>query len=185
MMTPLTSLWLPILLSAVLVFIASSIIHMVLKYHASDRRALPDEESLRPVLRDVPPGDYAVPYAASMEEMKSPDYTRKLEEGPLAFITVRPAGSWNMGAALAQWFVFCLVVSVFAAYVASRAIPPGGDYLAVFRFAGATAFAGYGLALWQGPIWFGASVSATLKSTFDALIFALLTAGTLGWLWPA
>jgi hypothetical protein len=183
-MTPLASLWLPILLSAVFVFIASSIIHMVLKYHASSRAALPDEEAVRAVLR-VPPGDYVMPYASSMEAMKAPEYTRKLEEGPLAYITVRPSGSWNMGAALVQWFVYCLVVSLFAAYIASRAVPVGGDYLAVFRFAGAMAFAGYGLALWQGPIWWGASVSATLKSTFDALIFALLTAGTFGWLWPS
>jgi hypothetical protein len=183
-MTPLASLWLPILLSAVFVFIASTIIHTVLNYHANDRRQLPDEEAVRPVLR-VPPGDYALPYATSMEEMKSPEYRRKLEEGPLAFITVRPSGSWDMRTAMIQWFVFCLVVSIFAAYIASRALPPGGDYLAVFRFAGATAFAGYGLALWQGPIWFGASVSTTVKSTFDALIFATLTAGTFGWLWPS
>jgi hypothetical protein len=182
-MTPLASLWLPILLSAVFVFIASSIIHMVLKYHATDRLRLPDEEALRAALH-APPGDYAVPYASSMAEMKEPAYAAKLAEGPVAFITVRPTGSWNMGSALAGWFVYCIVVSIFAAYIASRAIPPGGDYLAVFRFAGTMAFAGYGLAIWQNPIWAGGSVKATLKSTFDALIYAALTAGTFGWLWP-
>jgi len=32
-MVPLTSLWAPILLSAVIVFVASSIMHMVLPFH--------------------------------------------------------------------------------------------------------------------------------------------------------
>jgi hypothetical protein len=182
-MTPLASLWLPILLSAVFVFIASSIIHMVLKYHASDRRALPNEEAARGVLR-LPAGDYAVPYAGSMEAMKAPEYTSKVKEGPVAFITVLPSGGWNMGRALALWFMYCLVVSLFAAYLASRAVQPDADYLAVFRFAGTVAFAAYAMGAWQETIWYGRPVSTTLKNTVDGLIYALITAGTFGWLWP-
>jgi hypothetical protein len=182
-MIPLASLWLPILLSAVFVFIASSIIHMVLKYHASDRQVTPDEEAVRGVLR-LPAGEYAVPYAGSMEAMKSPEHVRKLEEGPVAFITVLPSGGWQMGRALGLWFAYCLLVSVVAGYVASRAVLPGSDYLAVFRFAGTTAFAAYALGTWQDAIWFGRPVRTALKNTFDGLIFALLTAGTFGWLWP-
>lgn len=183
-MTSLVQLWLPILLSAVFVFIASSIIHMLLKYHASDRGPVPDEGAVRAALR-LPAGDYVVPYAASMDAMKSPEHVRKLEEGPVAFLTVLPAGSWNMGRALLLWFVYCLVVSVVAGYIAGRALMPGADYLAVFRFAGAAAFAGYVLALWQETIWYGRSVTTTLKNTFDGVIFALITAGVFGWLWPS
>jgi hypothetical protein len=184
-MIPLTSLWLPILLSAVFVFVASSIIHMVLGYHANDFVATPDEERIRVALRDMPPGDYVVPHAASAAAMKDPEFQRKMREGPAAFMTVAPAGDWNMGRSLGLWFVYCLIVSLFAAYIASRALGPDAYYLDVFRFAGATAFIGYSMALWQHVIWYRRSAIPALKSTFDGLIFALLTAGTFGWLWPA
>jgi hypothetical protein len=183
-MTPLASLWLPILLSAVFVFVASSIIHMVLKYHASDRQAAADEDAVRAALR-LPAGEYAVPYAGSMDAMKTPEHMQKMQEGPVAFITVLPSGGWNMRRALGIWFVYCLVVSIFAGYVASRAVMPDADYLAVFRFAGTTAFAAYALGTWQESIWYGRPMGTTLKNTLDGLIYALLTAGTFGWLWPA
>lgn len=182
-MVPLTSLLLPIVLSAVFVFIASSIIHMLLPYHRKDFAPLPNEDAARPVLR-VPPGDYATPYATSSEAMKTPEFTQKMKEGPIVFMTVLPSGSWNMGPTLAKWFVYCLVVSLFAAYITSRALGPGAPYLHVFRFTGTTAFVGYALALWQGRIWYRRSLRYTLWSTFDGLVYALATAGVFGWLWP-
>jgi hypothetical protein len=183
-MVDLASLLLPIILSAVLVFLASSLIHTVLGYHRNDYRQHPAEPAIRSALQG-PPGDYVIPYAASMEAMKSPEHRQKLQEGPIAFITVAPPGSWSMGGSLAAWFGYCLVVSVFAAYIAGRALEPGVSYLEVFRFAGATAFAGYGLGIWQQTIWYRRGAASSLKSTLDALIYALLTAGVFGWLWPA
>ena len=53
-----------------------------------------------------------------------------------------------------------------------------------FRFVGCTAFIGYAVALWQNSIWFKRKWSTTAKNTFDGLVYALLTAGTFGWLWP-
>ena len=182
-MVPLTSLLLPIVLSAVLVFIASSVIHMVLPYHRKDFAPLPNEDAARSVLR-VAPGDYATPYASSGEAMKAPEFTAKMKEGPVVFMTVLPGGAWNMGPTLAKWFGYCLVVSVFAAYIAGRARGPGAEYLDVFRFTSTTAFIGYTLALWQARIWYGRSLHYTLTTTFDGLIYALLTAGVFGWLWP-
>ena len=183
-MVPVMSLWLPILVAAVIVFIASSIIHTVLTYHQNDYGPVPDEASVRAALRGVPAGDYVVPHAASKEERKSEAFQAKMKEGPVAFMTVFPAGEFSMGATLVQWFIYCLLVGLFAAYVAGIALPPGADYLSVFQVAGAVAFAGYGLALAQNSIWFRRSWSTTLKCMFDALVYALLTAGTLGWLWP-
>lgn len=186
-MVPLTQLWLPILVAAVLVFVVSSIIHMVLTYHRSDVRQLPAEPAVMDALRPfaIPPGDYVMPYAGSSAGMKSPEYQEKLAKGPVAFITVMPSGPLAMGKSLALWFGFCVVVGIFAAYVASRALPVGAHYLQVFRFAGTTAFAGYGLALLQNSIWWGRNWGATLRSVFDALIYAGVTAGALGWLWPS
>jgi hypothetical protein len=185
-MVTLMSLWLPILLSAVFVFIASSIIHMVLKYHQTDFSRLPAEDRVMESLRGagIEPGTYAMPYAAGMAEMNTPEYAERRERGPVAFMTVLPSGPAKMTAELAQWFAFCIVVSVFAAYVASRALFVGANYLEVFRFTGTVAFVAYALSGWQQSIWFHQPWSTTGKSTFDGLIYALITAGTFGWLWP-
>ena len=183
-MVSVVSLWLPILVAAVLVFVVSSVIHTVLKYHQSDFGAVPDEAKVRSGLQGLPPGDYVVPHAPSNEARQTEEFKAKMREGPVAFLTVLPPGDIKMGSSLAQWFGYCLLVGLFAAYVAGEALPAGARYLDVFQIAGAVAFAGYGLALLQGSIWYKRKWSSTLKSVFDALIYGLVTAGTMGWLWP-
>lgn len=186
-MTELSALWMPVVASAALVFVVSSILNTILPWHKGDYRQVPNEDQARDALRPlaIPPGDYVLPRASSMKDMGSPEYQKKLAEGPVLLMTVRPNGQMSMGASLIQWFIFCLVAGLFAAYVAGRALPPGAHYLAVFRFAGVTSFAAYSLALWPMSIWYGRSWSSTLKANIDGLIYGLLTAGTFGWLWPA
>jgi hypothetical protein len=186
-MVDIFSLLLPIFLSAVFVFAASSIIHMVLPYHRTDFDKLPGEDAVMDALRkfDLPPGNYAMPYAGSPEAMKSQEYTEKARKGPMALMTVMKSGAPSMGTNLLLWFVYCLGIGIFAAYIAGRALDPGAPYLAVFRFAGAAAFGGYGLALFQNSIWFKHKWSATIKSVLDALIYGFVTGGTFGWLWPS
>jgi len=185
-MVPLVSLWLPILLSAVVVFIASSIIHMVLPYHNKDLRKVPAEDEVMNALRkfNIPPGDYALPCAAGPKDMNNPGFIDKMKKGPVILMTVIPSGPPAMGKNLVLWFLYCLAVSIFSAYITGRALTPGVEYLSVFRFAGATAFIGYTVALWQNSIWYRRAWTTTLKSTFDGLVYALLTAGMFGWLWP-
>jgi hypothetical protein len=184
--TALSALWLPILTSTVIVFAASFVIHMALPWHRSDYPKAPNEEKLMEALRPLapPPGDYMIPRASSMEEMRSPGFAERMKKGPVMIFTVRPNGPFSMGKNLVQWFIYCAVVGFFAAYVASRALPSGAHYLRVFQLAGATAFVAYALALWQMSIWYGRSWSTTVKATVDGLVYALLTAGTFGWLWP-
>jgi hypothetical protein len=184
-MTGLTALWLPILVSAVFVFIASSIIHMASPWHKSDFPRLPSEQQVMDALRPlaIPPGDYFVPRPASRDEMKSPAFKERVKQGPVVVFTVMP-GEINMGRNLALWFAYCAIIGFLAAYIAGRALPPGTPYLQVFRFAGTTAFVGYSAALWQDSIWYHRSWTTTLKSTVDGLIYGLLTAGAFGWLWP-
>jgi hypothetical protein len=187
LMVSILSLWLPILLSAVFVFIVSSLIHMALGYHRNDFIKLPDEEKVMDDLRkyNIPPGEYTMPRAENMKDMGSPEYVEKMKKGPVAFMTVLENGPTQMGGQLALWFLYSVVVGIFAAYIAGRALGPGAYYLAVFRFVGATAFVGYTLALWQNSIWYKRKWSTTFKNTFDGLLYALITAGTFGWLWPA
>ncbi|MBI4421725.1 MAG: hypothetical protein HY560_12945 [Gemmatimonadetes bacterium] len=185
-MIGLSALWLPILLSAVIVFAVSSIIHMTPLWHKNDYPRVPNEDKVMDALRPlaIPPGDYMVPRPSSPQEMRSPEFAEKIKKGPVLILTVLPSGPIQMWKNLTMWFVYALVVGWLAAYVAGRALPPGAEYLRVFRFAGATAFIGYSVALWQMSIWYRRSWSMTLKATFDGLIYALLTAGTFGWLWP-
>lgn len=185
-MVALHSLWLPVVLSALFVFVASSLIHMILPWHKSDYPRLPDEDRARAAIGALalPPGDYVIPRPIDRADMSSARFKEKVKSGPLLVMTVRPNGSLEMGRTLGLWFVYCVVMSVFAAYIASRALAPGAPYRAVFRFAGATAFIGYSAALWQFSIWYGRKWSTTIKSTFDGFIYACLTAGTFGWLWP-
>jgi hypothetical protein len=183
---PLASLWMPIILSAVIVFLASSVIHMGPLWHRSDYPKMPREaealEALRPL--GIPPGDYFIPRASGMQELRSSEFKDKLSRGPVAVLTVMPNGQIHMGRNMAQWFVFLIVVGIFSAYVAGRTLPSGTAYLRVFQIVGATAFMGYALALCELSIWYRRSWSLTLKSVFDGLIYAALTAGTFGWLWP-
>lgn len=185
-MVTLPALWLPILLSAVAVFIASSLIHMVLQYHNSDYRRLPDEEAARRAVGalGLPPGDYAMPHCANAKEMGTPEFCAKRAEGPIAILTVMKPGPVAMGPALAQWFAFLLVVSVFTAYVARLSLPTGAEYLPVHRVAGAAAFMAYGLGGVPQSIWMHKDWKATLKNLADALVYGLLTGGIFGWLWP-
>lgn len=185
-MTRLSLLWLPILLSSVIVFIVSSIIHMFSPWHKNEYPKMENEDKVMDTLRplNIPPGDYMVPRAMDAKDMRSAEFTAKMNKGPKMIFTVLPNGPTPMGKSLLFWFLYSAVVALFAAYVAGRALPAGAAYLQVFRFVGTVSFVGYSLALWQMSIWYSRAWSTTIKATVDGLIYALLTAGTFGWLWP-
>jgi hypothetical protein len=186
-MDPIIQLWLPVLVSAVFVFIVSSVLHMMFTYHNSDFKKLPAEDAVMDDLRkhNIPAGDYFMPYTTDNKERNSQEFKDKCNKGPAAVMTIYAHADMTMGSSLVLWFLYSLIVGFFAAYIAGHALAPGAHYLAVFRFAGATAFAGYSLALMQQSIWYKKSWGSTLKSMFDGLIYALLTGGVFGWLWPA
>lgn len=182
----LQSFWLPILLSAVFVFIASASIHMVLKaWHKSDYRKLPEEDKVMEALRPfrLPPGDYMVPNCSGSAEMKSPAFREKMRQGPVMILTVMPNGAMNIGKSLVLWFLYTLVVSFFAAYVPFHSLPAGAPLLQVLRLVGVTSFVGYTIALWQMSIWYCRSWTTTIKATIDGIVYAAITAVTFAWLW--
>jgi hypothetical protein len=159
---------------------------MVLGYHKNDFRKLPDEKAVADALRtlNIPAGEYCLPYVSSSKEMKSPEFQEKFKKGPRALLTIWPGGSMSMTRELIQWFLYSVIVGIFAAYVAGRALQEGAQYLSVFRFVGVTAFCCYTIAGWQASIWYKRSWGTTLRNTFDGLVYALFTAGVFGWLWP-
>jgi hypothetical protein len=182
----LTALWIPILLSAVFVFAVSSLIHMMLQYHKNDFKKLPNEDAVMDALRkfDIPEGDYLMPCAGTAKAMRSQEFIQKWTKGPVAMMTFMKSGTHKMGQSLTLWFLYSVVVNIFAAYICDRALGPGANYLKVLRFVGCSAFMGYSFALCQNSIWYKRNWAATIRTMFDGLIYALVTAGTFGWLWP-
>jgi hypothetical protein len=185
-MVTLSDLWLPMLVSAVLVFIVSAIIHMVLKYHNKDYSPLPNEEAVRAAMRagNPAPAQYIIPYCADMKDMEKPEVKQKYVEGPVAVVNLMRSGVPNMGTNLTQWFAYILVVSFFIAYVASHSLASNATYLQVFRIVGAVGFLVYGLGQFPASIWMGKPWRISFKDMIDGLVYGLVTAGAFGWLWP-
>ena len=185
-MVSLALLGLPILLAAVLVFAASSLIHMVLKWHNSDYRALSNEEEVRAAIRkgSSAPGQYVIPHCADMKEMGKPEVQQKYKDGPVGFLMLSPNGPPAMGKALGLWFLYSVAVSFMAAYVAAHTMKSGTHYLQVFRVVGAVTFLTYAGGSVQMGIWMGKPWRSVVKDLADGLIYGLLSAGVFGWLWP-
>ncbi|MHC4909560.1 MAG: hypothetical protein ACYTF9_07580 [Planctomycetota bacterium] len=183
----LTELWLPILLSAVFVFIASSVMHMVLPIHKGDHKKLPNEGQVLEAMRSsgVGPGVYMFPGCDTMKEMNTPEMAAKLKLGPVGWLTVIPNGGWKMGTALTGWFIYSIVIGAIVAYIGWFAIGATGTYLEAFRVTGAAAVLGYSIGAVNESLWRGQPWSVSFKFVFDGLVYALLTAGTFGWLWPS
>jgi hypothetical protein len=184
-MTPLAALWLPIILSAVIVFIASSIMHVLLPYHRSDYRQVPQEDKALAALGavGVSRGLYVFPFGTH-KEMNSPEMIEKYKRGPVGMMIIFPSGQPFMPKFLGLWFAYTLLLSFFVAYLAAHTVAPGTNYLAVFRVVGTAAFLTYGLGPLVNVVWKGYPWGFVLKEVIDGFIYALLTAGTFGWLWP-
>jgi hypothetical protein len=174
------SLWLPVLVSAGVVWICSALVWTVLPWHKKDYSKTNDEEAVRAALKGNSPGMYMVPYCKDPASQAAA--REKYEEGPNALITVAPNGWPQMGGKLVMSFFYNLLVGIVCAYFVSRTLAPDAEYLAVFRIAGAVAFCSYGLAYIQESIWFFKPWSLTAKSLFDALLYGMLTGGVFGWL---
>ena len=185
-MVAIGSLWIAIVVSAVIVFIASSLMWMVLPHHRGDYKQLPGENEIRAVVRkqNPPPGLYVIPYAKDQKERQQPEMVKKMEEGPVGMLTLMKPGKPSMGKNLAQYFVYNLFVSFFVAYIAGRTLPEGSNYLAVFRVAGSIAVLAYACAIIPSGIWWGRPWRNVTTEVFDGVVYGLLTAGSFGWLWP-
>lgn len=181
-----SELLLPIALSAVFVFIASSLVHMVLKWHNPDYKKLPNEDEVRAAIRrgSPAPAQYVIPHCMEHKDAKNPEVIRKFEEGPIATVYVKKPGKIELGPFLMKWVVYTLVVGALCAYMATFTLPRVTAPMHVFRFISMAAWLAYA---WQGPtesIWKGKPWSVTIKEMIDGLVYALITGGTFAWLWP-
>ena len=184
---PFGSLWLPVVVSAVAVWLVSAILHMVLKYHRADYKQLSDETSVAQALRPAAkaPGVYVIPYCPDPSQMKDPAVRKRYEDGPVALISVMRSGAPAMGKYLVQWFLFCFLVSFVTGYVARHTLTFTTDGLTVLQITGTIAFLAYGFGYFQDSIWKAIPWSNTLRSLFDAAVYAVVTGLTFRLLWPA
>ncbi len=185
-MISITELLLPAFLSGVCVFLVSSLVHMLLPIHKGDFAALPGETKIREAMRsqEVKPGSYMIPCPGSMKEMGTPEHVAKLEEGPVGILTVVPNGPTRFGRQLAIWFTFCVIVSVFVAYLTAIKTAAGSSGMEVFRPTFIAAFLAFGLTNVTDSIWKGVSWITTGKFLFDGALYALTSALIFQWLWP-
>lgn len=182
----LIDLWMPILLGGVLAWIASALIHTLLKYHNGDYRPLANEDEVAASIgRGAPkPGLHSIPYCVDMAKMGEPEMRAKFDTGPVAFVTVFPNGLPNMGKLIGQQLLFFLVGCALIAWCASLALPAGSAYLTVFGLVAPVAFLAFGWGVVPYSIWYGHPWSTSAKYLFDALVYAVLVAGSFAWLWP-
>lgn len=185
-MVALTSLIVPVLLSAVLVFVASSISHTLLPFHKADYGRVPAEDELMETLRrlGLPPGDYLFPRPGERKEMKEPAFQEKWKRGPVGLMTLMPGGGRPMGQTFGLWFVYCLAAGSFAAFVAARSLRAGASPREVFVLVAVVAAGAHVLALWPSSIWYGRAWGTTIRSSVDGIVYGLLTGGAFVWLWP-
>jgi hypothetical protein len=187
-MVALVDLWLPIVLSAAAVWVASALAWMALPHHKGDFRVLPDEDALLASLRpqNLAPGVYAFPECKDHSRLNEPEFKAKLESGPAGMLNVWPAGAYTkMGGKMLASFVFYLVTSVFVAYVASRSLEAGAGFASVFQIAGTCAIMAYCLGRIPHDIWFNTPRRAILTNLADGIAFGLITGALFAWLWPA
>ena len=185
-MVALSHLWLPIIASAVAVFVVSALLHMLFTYHNSDYRKVPNEDEVRAAINKggLTPGQYILPYAVGMGA-KDPVAQQKMKEGPTGFLLLRKPSGPEMGPALGQWFVLTLVIAFLVAYVAALTMAPGEGHMAVFRVVSLIAFLAYAGSQAQEAIWRAVPWAAVIKTIIDGLVFGLVTGGVFALLWPA
>ena len=185
-MVPMSSLWLPIIVSAVVVFLASWIVHMFLPFHRSDFARLPDEDAVLDALRAliIKSGSYLAPWVSTPAQMKEPSYIEKRTRGPSLFLTIIAGPAPGMGKPLAQWFVYLLVIALFVACLAHTTVAPGAPPAVVFYVTGIAAFMAYALGHPHQSIWYRQPWRTTVSYLFDGLIYTLLTAAVFAWAWP-
>ncbi len=185
-MSEVFQLWLPILATAIFIFIASSLIHMLFKWHNSDYRKLSNEDDVRAAIRagSPTPGQYILPHCIEMKDMADPVMIKKFTDGPVAMITVRPSVAPTMGKPLVSWFIFTLVIAAIAATVAVDAFGIKGDSRSAAHLVGVVSFLVYAAGSFQMAIWMGKPWGSVGKDVLDSIIYAVISALTFWWLWP-
>ena len=186
LMNELAGLWIPIVVSAVVVLVASFVSQLIIGRYAAEWKELPEEEATIEHLQKsgIGPGQYLFPG-------RSPKSSQDLEETRQQRMNSGPWGTVNiwarqpsMGRNLLQSFVFYLVTSFFVAYLATLALEPGAEFSPVFQVTGTAAILAYAFGGIPNAIWFGSHLRSALMDVINGIVHGLLTGTIFGMLWP-
>ncbi len=158
-----------VLLSSVLVFIVSTIIHTVLKWHESDYAALTPEQER--AFAAFPSGSFYSPHRKNSPSHQA--WQERCKREPAVMIRVRSskhAEHPTMGIHLSLWFLYVLVVSAVTAYAETLAKPAHSTSLCFL-----VSFLAYWGAEPSKCIWYMVPVSQAAKNAVDSLLYALAT----------
>ena len=185
-MSAIFQLWLPIIATAVLIFIASSLIHMVFKWHNADYKKLANEDDVRAAVRagSPPPGQYVIPHCMDMKEMQADAMQKKYVEGPIAFLTVRENGPPAMGSSLSLWFVYCIIIAAIAGAIVLQVYGLSANAQRAGCLVGLVSFLTFVGGSVQMGIWMGKPWGSVAKDALDGFIYAGIAGLTFMWLWP-
>lgn len=183
-MSFLALLWLPILLSAVLVFVLGAASHMLLPWRKNEFNHVPQSDAVQAAVRDLPPGLYLFPAAPDRKDRMTPAWMERWAAGPSGWLTLVPKGPIRMGRNMGLSFLVNLAVSFLAAYAAAHAFGAAPPYRSVFRVVGTIGFLSYGVAPAFASIWYSRPWRSYAADLLDALVHGLAMAGVFGWLWP-
>ena len=186
MSVTLLQLWLPIILGGLFSWIASAIIHTVIKYHNADYKKLSNEDQVAAAFRQSQPkpGLYHMPHCIDMKEMQNESMQEKLKSGPIAMISVFENGLPKMGKLLIQQILFFIVACIMIAYIATLTLNSSSDFMSIFRILMIVGFLTFGYGIIPHSIWLGQPWANCIRYLFDALIYAVIIAATFAWLWP-
>jgi hypothetical protein len=182
----LAQLWLPIVLSGIGIFVASSVIHMLLKWHSAEYGQIGNEDAVRVAINagQPKPGQYMLPYCTDPKQFGEPDMKRKLQEGPVGIIVLKPPGMFAMGPMLLQWFVYVTALSFVVGYLAAHSLGAGAPFLHVFRLVWTVAYLAFLCGSIQNAIWMGKPWKHVMTDALDAAIYGAVSGALFGWLWP-
>jgi hypothetical protein len=186
-MNAVIALWLPILLSAVVVFILSSLVHMVFKWHAPEYRGFSNEDAVRDAIRagNPTPGQYVLPYCKDMKELSSEPVMAKYKEGPVGFVVLMQSGPPSMGKSFVTWFLMSIAVAATGAFIATQLFGLDPERArAAAKLIGAVTFLSYGMGTISESIWMGRPWTSSAKYLLDAALYAVGSASVFFWLWP-
>jgi hypothetical protein len=188
-MSFLAQLWLPIVVSALLVFVLSAVTHMMVPFRLTEWGHLKTQDAIQASLRGTAPGLYVFPTPADAKERGKPEAMQKVAEGPSGWLTLVHPGpmSWvrNLGLSLAM----NLFVSFGAAYIATLTLGAVPLQLfpherVVFRVISTIGFFAYAAGPIYDAIWFWKPWKSLAMTAVDSLAYGLVMGVTFSMLWP-
>jgi len=180
----LTQLWLPIVVSAAAVWVASAVVWMALPHHKKDWKAMPDEAAFYRAFDTlkIPPGNYGFPECKNKAQRSDPEVKRRWEAGEMGLLSVW--GKVNMGRNMVVTFIVYLAISLFVGYIGKHGVKPNASFSEAFQVLGTAGVLAYAFGHIPQGVWFAQYPRAILMCVLDGIAYGLITGAIFAAMWP-